>query len=215
MSHFRGVAAVLALSLGAAQAVSVAWHPAPPPQGAGLPSAAVPLSLAGYTSSGDRPAAPEVQRALPGADIHERDYRDGTATMDFLLIGGTHGVALHDPRLCLGSLLLAAPRTEQLAGTPVTMQVYQASSRPGLPPDMQVAYFYVENGRVISSPSQIRMSLFWGDLLGRPGAPVYFFRFIQPLAPDADARLHAFAAQAWQALRPKLGAAAPAQADAS
>ena len=169
----------------------------------------MPLTLAGYTSTGDRPPDDYVKKALPGANILQRLYVQGDARMNFLLISGTQGGALHDPRLCMGSLLLSAPQTESLPGTPVTMQVYHASSQPGALPDQLVAYFYVGNGKVISSPTEVRMALFWGDLFGRTNAPVYFFRFIQPLGPDSDARLQAFATQTWQALRPKMGASAP------
>lgn len=202
-------AAVLALALGALFLFSLIWRPAPPPTAVGVASADVPLTLAGYVSSGDRPPDDYVKKALPGANILQRLYCQGEARMNFLLISGTQGVALHDPRLCMGSLLLSAPQTEALPGTPVTMQVYRASSQPGALPDQLVAYFYVGNGKVISSPSEVRMSLFWGDLLGRTNAPVYFFRFIQPLTPDSDARLRAFATETWRALRPKMGAAAP------
>ena len=174
-------AAVLALALGGVLLFSLTWHPAPPLSAAGVASADVPLTLAGYVSDGDRPPDDYVKKALPGANILQRLYCQGAARMNFLLISGTQGVALHDPRLCMGSLLLSAPQTEHLPGTPVTMQVYKASSQPGALPDQLVSYFYVGNGKVISSPSEIRMSLFWGDLFGRTNAPVYFFRFIQPL----------------------------------
>ena len=205
----RAGAALLLLALGAVLLFSLVWRPAPPPTAIGVASADVPLTLAGYTSAGDRPPDDAVRKALPGADILQRLYRQGDAPMNFLLISGTQGVALHDPRLCMGSLLLSAPQTESLPGTPVTMQVYRASSQPGALPDQLVAYFYVGNGKIISSPSEVRMSLFWGDLFGRTNAPVYFFRFIQPLGPESDARLQAFAAAAWRALRPRMGAAAP------
>ena len=199
----RGAAAAFALAVGGASLVAVAWDPAPPPTPAAVRAADVPLTLAGYTSPGDRPGSADLRAVLPGADIHDRLYRRGPAAMAFTLIAGAHGVALHDPRLCLGGLQLSNPRTERLAGTPVAMQVYDASTRPGTPPDEMVAYFYVDGGRVISSPSQIRVSLFWGDLLGRPGAPVYFFRFIQPLDVGADARLRRFAGDAWRPSGPK------------
>ena len=210
MSHFRGVAAVLVLALSAAFGALRGWHPARPPRAVGLPTAAVPVVIAGFRSDGDRPPTDFIQKALPGATIIDRSYHQGAASLDFLLISGAHGVALHDPRLCLGGWLLAAPQTERLAGTPVTMQVYHASTHAGAAPDLVVAYFYAANGRIISNPSQIRSALIWGDLLGRQDAPVFFFRFVQPLAPDPEAarlqhqQLQAFAADTWLALRPKI-----------
>lgn len=218
MSNFRGMAAALVSVLAASAVASVAWRPPAPPRAVALDSRWVPLSVAGYTSAGDEPLPPDVLRVLPGAGIASRRYvrggagQDG-ATMEFLLISGAHGVALHDPRLCLGGWLLSAPASESLPGTPVTMQVYRASTQPDTPPGLLVAYFYVTGGQVISDPSQIRASLLWGDLLGRENAPVYFFRFVQPLGrtPEeqqrADARLHTFATQMWRVMQPKVEAA--------
>ena len=209
MPQFRGMAAVLVFALTSALLFSHAWHPAPPPTTAGVASADVPLTLAGYTAGGDEVPSAYVRSALPGAHIIERNYRRDGADMDFLLLSGSRGVALHDPRLCMGSLLLSAPQTEHLAGTPVRMQVYKASSHAGQMPDEMVAYFYVDGKQIISDPTQIRVSLFWNDLFGRPGAPVYFFRFIQPLTPDSQQDLNEFATGAWQAMRSRvyLGAA--------
>ncbi len=204
MPQFRGMAAVLVLTLAGALSFSRAWHPAPPPAVAALASADVPRALAGYTAGGDEVPDAYVRGALPGAHIIERAYRRGGSVMDFLLISGTRGVELHDPRLCMGSLLLSAPETMRLAGTPVRMQVYKASSHPGRVPDELVAYFYVDGRHIISDPSQIRMALFWNDLFGRPSAPIYFFRFIQPLAPGAHRDLTEFATGAWRALQTRV-----------
>jgi len=213
MSHFRGMAAALVLALAAASFASVVWKPAPLPKATALDSGLVPRSVAGYVAVGDQTLPPDVLRVLPGAGITARRYARGGATLDFLLISGAHGVALHDPRLCLSGWLLSAPTTEPLPGTPVTMQVYRASTEPGAPPGLLVAYFYVTGGQVISDPSQIRASLLWGDLLGRENAPVFFFRFVQPLGrtPEehqrADAQLRTFATQMWRVMQPKVEAA--------
>ncbi len=212
MPHFRGMAAALVLLLAAACLTSVVWKPAPLPEAAALDSRWVPHSVAGYSAVGDQSLPPEVLRVLPGASITSRRYARGDQTLDFLLISGAHGVALHDPRLCLGGWLLSAPTTEKLVGTPVTMQVYQASTQPNSPPSLLVAYFYVAGNRIISNPSEIRASLLWGDLLGRENAPVFFFRFVQPLghSPEdnqrVDSQLRTFAAQMWQAMQPKVEA---------
>ena len=213
MPHFRWMAAALITVLSAACFISTLWNPSPLPKATALDSRLVPLSVAGYQSVGDQTLPPEVLRVLPGAGITARRYvRTGT-TIDFLLISGAHGVALHDPRLCLGNWLLSAPAPEALPGTPVTMQVYQASTESNSPPSLLVAYFYVAGNQIISSPSQIRASLLWGDLLGRENAPIFFFRFVKPLghSPEedqiADAQLRIFATQMWRIMQPKIEAA--------
>lgn len=219
MPHFRWMAAALVLALAAACLTSAVWKPAPLPEATALDSRLVPPSVADYVSVGDQPLPPAVLRVLPGAGIISRRYaRAGTSvdfptSVDFLLISGAHGAALHDPRLCLGGWLLSAPASEPLPGTPVTMQVYRASTEPNSSPSLLVAYFYVAGGRVVSSPSQIRASLLWGDLLGRENAPVFFFRFVLPLGRtpeeqrNADTRLRAFATPMWRAMQPKVEAA--------
>ena len=213
MPHFRRMAAALVLALAAACLISVVWKPAPLPEATALDSRWVPRLVAGYVSTGDQSLPPDVLRVLPGAGITSRRYARGNETLDFLLISGAHGVALHDPRLCLGGWLLSAPATESLPGTPVTMQVYQASTEFNAPPSLLVAYFYVAGNHIISNPSEIRASLLWGDLLGRENAPIFFFRFVQPLGQtpqekqQADARLHLFATQMWLAIQPKVEAA--------
>ncbi len=210
MPHFRGMAAALVLALAAASFASVAWKPLPLPEATALPGRLVPRSVAGYGAAGDQSLSPDVLRVLPGAEITSRRYVRAGETMDFLLISGAHGVALHDPRLCLGGWLLSDSATESLPGTPVTMQVYEASTSPDAPPSLLVAYFYAAGDRIISSPSQIRASLLWGDLLGRENAPVFFFRFVQPLGRGAeerrraDARLREFASQMWRVMQPRV-----------
>ena len=74
-----------------------------------------------------------------------------------------------------------------------------------------MAYFYLVNGRVLSDPTEIRGQLLWSALLGRQNTPAYFFRFVQPLGADAGtnaaqhARLVAFAAQMYRALKTRIG----------
>jgi hypothetical protein len=204
MPQLRGMAAILILTLVGTLLFSHLWHPAPPPESPGVTSAEVPQTLAGYRATADEIPSTYVRNALPGARIVEREYHQGNAMMDFLLISGTRGVELHDPRFCMGGLLLSAPSTVQVSGTPVRMQVYKASSHAGQVPDELVAFFYVDGRRIISDPSEIRMALFWSDLFGRTSAPVYFFRFIQPLTPNAHQNLLKFAGGAWQALQPHV-----------
>lgn len=215
MSNFRGVAAVLALTLGGGWLAYTFWRPAPTPPARLLAGGDVPVLVDGYRSTGDRPPDAYTQMALPGASILARTYARPGDQIDFILISGTSREALHDPRLCLtGSLRLSDSRTDHLPGTSVEMQTYQAADRPG-PPDTEVAYFYVYNGRVVSNPTQIRTALLWSALLGRQSSPVYFFRFIHPLGAGAvqgdHARLEAFATQMWQSVQGKLGGAMPAQ----
>lgn len=161
----------------------------------------MPARVDGCVSAGDRPPDAFTQLALPGARLLSRTYAsDVGGPIDFLLVSGTSRAALHDPRLCLsGTLRLSDARTVRLPGTEAAMQTYQAASRPG-PPDTEAAYFYVWNGRVISSPTEIRAALLWSALLGRQSAPVYFFRFLGP-----QGRVDAFAARMWELVRGKLG----------
>lgn len=212
MSHSRGAAAVLApallaLTLGGALLAARLWNPPPAPPARLLAGADVPASVGGYVSTGDRPPDAFTQIALPGARILSRAYAQSDGDpIDFLLVSGTSRAALHDPRLCLsGSLRLSDARAVRLPGTEAAMQSYRAARRPG-PPDTEVAYFYVWNGRVISSPTQIRTALLWSALAGRQSSPVYFFRFIGPLdaGPPDRGRLTAFAARLWESVRGKL-----------
>ncbi len=171
----------------------------------------MPTVVAGDVSNGDRPLASDeyIKQALPGANILSRRYGQGADTIDFLLLSGTSGVALHDPRLCLSSWRLSEGQTERLPGTPVQMQTFEG----GLPqsvPTVFIAYFYVVNGAVISDSTQIRTAMLESALLGRQNAPVYFFRFVQPLDPDPavaqrrHAHLDEFAAEIWRSLQPRL-----------
>lgn len=211
MSHSRGAAAVLApallaLTLGGSLLAARLWNPAPAPPARLLAGADVPASVGGYVSTGDRAPDAWTRLALPGARVLSRTYVQGGNQVDFLLVSGTSRAALHDPRLCLsGSLRLSDSHVVRLAGAGAEMQTYRAASRPG-PPDTEVGYFYVWDGRVISSPTQIRAALLWSALAGRQSSPVYFIRFISPLgpAPRDAGRLDAFAARMWASVRDRL-----------
>ena len=220
MSYFRRVAAILVGVLGGAQVLLLCWNPAHARAQVGLATADVPAALAGYQSTGDylQPAA--VRDALPGATILSRSYQDtqgnasgnGTAPLDFVLVSGASRDSLHDPRYCLtgAGWRLSDVHEELLPGTSARMAVCEAATT-STSPDVTVAYFYFVNGHVISDPTQIRATLLWSALLGRQGAPAYFFRFLQPHAAGAEAtaaqhaRLVTFASRMYQAVRPHLG----------
>lgn len=215
MPHIRGPAAVLVATLSAALWIAHAWHPAPATDAGGISGADVPRVVAGLKSAGDLPLPPEYKSELPGARLVSRSYGAGPDAVQFLLLSGNAEAALHDPRQCMGDWHLSAPGKASLPGTPIVAQTFEGGQTAGTP-DVQIAYFYVINGHFISNPSQIRLSILGNAFLGRRTAPVYFFRFIQPLAADPasagarEAHLLAFAARMWQAMRPKIASSAPA-----
>jgi hypothetical protein len=209
MPHVRGPAAVLIAVLSIALWVAHAWRPAPATDAGGLTGADVPLVVGGAISSGDLPLPPEYKSELPGARIVSRSYCTRSDAVQFLLLSGNAEAALHDPRQCMGGWHLSDPGTASIPGTPIVAQTFEGAET-GDVPDVQIAYFYVVDGHFISNPSQIRLSILGNAFLGRRSAPVYFFRFIQPLAADPaqnsrqEARLLAFASQMWQAMRPRI-----------
>lgn len=209
MPHVRGPTAVLIALLSAALWIAHAWRPAPALDAGSLTGADVPRVVAGLASGGDLPLPPEYKAELPGARLVSRSYGTGADAVQFLLLSGNAESALHDPRQCMGAWHLSAPGSARIPGTSIAAQTFEAAET-GTVPDVQIAYFYVIDGHFVSNPSQIRLSILGNAFLGRRSAPVYFFRFIQPLAdtPASAARqqahLLAFAAQMWQAMRPKL-----------
>ena len=213
MPHFRGAAAVLALTLCGTLGAAHFWRPSLDSFPAGVASADVPAVVAGDASHGDLPPGDYLMSALPGSKMLFRTYGSGSDAIDFLLLSGTAGVALHDPRLCLSGFRLSDPRTLPVPGTPIVMQTYAGCTTSGLP-DLSVAYFYVVNNRVISSSSRIRLAMLENALVGRQSTPVYFFRFIEPLSSDPalaarrQAHLQQFAAALWRSLQPRIAPAA-------
>ncbi len=213
MPHFRGVAAALIAVLLVALTIARLWHPSLNSYSVGIASADVPTVVAGDMSHGDRPLESDeyIQKALPGAHILSRLYGQGEGPIDFLLLSGTAGVALHDPRLCLSSWQLSSGQTERLPGTPIVMQTFEGAKTQGVP-TVFIAYFYVVNGKIISDSTTIRTTMMESALLGRQSAPVYFFRFVQPLGADpaTTQRLHAhldqFATEMWHSVQPRLAA---------
>lgn len=209
MPHLRGPAAVLVVVLSAALWIAHAWALPPATNTGSLSGADVPRVVAGLASGGDLPLPPEYKSELPGAHLVSRSYGTGPDAVQFLLLSGNAESALHDPRQCMGAWHLSAPGSARVPGTPIVAQTFEAAEM-GDVPNVQIAYFYVVDGHFISNPSQIRLSILGNAFLGRRNAPVYFFRFIQPLAdsPAADAprqaHLLSFAAQMWQAMRPNL-----------
>jgi hypothetical protein len=197
------------LSLLGLMGVDRFWHPPLESFPVGVESADVPKTVAGDQASADLPPGNFLMSALPGAKMLFRTYGRPPEATDFLLLSGTAGVALHDPRLCLSGYRLSNPQTLAVPGTPIEMQTYDGCTTAGLP-DLSVSYFYVVNGQVISSSTRIRAAMLENALVGRQSAPVYFFRFIEPLEqnPAAEARRKAhlgrFAAEMWRSLKPRI-----------
>jgi len=212
MPHLRGAAAVLALTLFGTLGAGHFWRPSLESFPVGVASADVPTLVAGDASHGDAPPGDYLMSALPGSKMLFRTYSHGANSIQFLLLSGTAGVALHDPRLCLSGFRLSAPRTVPVAGTPIVMQTYEGCTTTGLP-DVSVAYFYVVNNQVISSSSRIRVAMLENALIGRQSTPVYFFRFIEPLSQDQataarrQAHLQQFAAAMWHSRQPRIAPA--------
>ncbi len=209
MPHFRGAAAVLMLSLCGAACAARLWHPPLGSFPVGAASADVPKQIAGDVSAGDLAPGNYLIGALPGAKMLFRTYGAPPEAIDFLLLSGTAGVALHDPRLCLSGYRLSNPGTLAVPGTPVVMQTYDGCTTAGLP-DVSVSYFYVVDNTVISSSTRIRAAMLQNALIGRQSAPVYFVRLIEPLSQDPGvearrrAHLQAFTADLWRALKPRI-----------
>ena len=214
MPHVRWMAFILVLTLTGALGFKMQFKPAPNALVV-VPSSQVPLSVAGYVSTPDnaetfkREAEAEVY--IPRSQVISRTYTSGTDTIQFLLVSGAGRTALHDPRLCLtgSGWRLSNARTEPVPGTPLQMERNEAATVSPTP-DTSLDYFYIIKGKPVSSPTEIRFALMESALLGRDNAPVYFFRFIQPLNPDParaasdHAHLQAFAAEIWRTLRPHL-----------
>ena len=213
MPHFRRAAAVLALCLFGLLGADRFWRPPLESFPVGVESADVPRTVAGDASSADLPPGSFLMSALPGAKMLFRTYGQSPEAIDFLLLSGTAGVALHDPRLCLSGYRLSNPETLPVAGTPIVMQTYDGCTTAGLP-DLSVSYFYVVSGQVLSSSTRIRTAMLANALIGRQSTPVYFFRFIEPLSQDPDvearrkAHLAVFASEMWRALKPRIAPSA-------
>ena len=209
MPHFRWAAAVLTLLGCGLVGADRFWHPPLESFPVGVASADVPKTVAGDTSAGDLPAGDYLMSALPGARMLFRTYGTQPEAISFLLLSGTAGVALHDPRLCLSGYRLSDPATLPVPGTPIVMQTYSGCTTAGLP-DVSVSYFYVVNNQVLSSSTRIRAAMLENALIGRQSTPVYFFRFIEPLSLDPSveaarkAHLLTFASALWHSLQPRI-----------
>ena len=213
---------LLALLIGAALTVAMAWKPAPPPQFAGLSSRDVPRSVGGYAAGPDDPVPADVQAALASARLISRTYRPAPqsqspadSALGFVLIGGTDRSALHDPRSCLigAGMQVEGDHLERLPGTGIQARACQAVGAANAG-GFDMVYLYLVNGRVVNQATQIRAAMLWSALLGQRGTPVYFLRFTRPLQTDPrrDALDHAamlqFAAEMWTRLQPRLRPAA-------
>lgn len=212
MSHIRRMGYFLMLLVGAALLTAMVWRPAPPKPFVGITTQDVPRQVAGYAAPIDGEVSPETRAALPNSDIISRQYAQGPSGIDFVLVGGTTREALHDPRSCMtgAGWDLAGDHTETLPGTTTEIHSCHLIGMPGAP-GYDALYLYVVGGKRISSVAQIRREMLWNALVGRQNEPVYLLRFMQPLVDDppaqatSHARMMAFAAQMWTALRPKLG----------
>lgn len=170
MPHFRWAAAVLTLSLCSAAGAAHFWHPPLESFPIGVASANVPKQIAGDKSLGDLAPGDYLMGALPGSKMLFRTYGTRPDTIDFLLLSGTAGVALHDPRLCLSGYRLSDPNTLAVPGTPIVMQTYAGCTTAGLP-DVSVSYFYVVGNQVLSSRANgIAISQFQPRLVRRTAA---------------------------------------------
>ena len=208
------MAVILVFALVGALAIKMHWKPY---QSAivRLKEADVPLAAAGYVAppDGDWNHSQEnvAEQYIQQSQVITRIYRNGSDEINFLLVSGSGRTALHDPRLCLtgSGWRLSDAHTEALPGTPIVMQQNEAATVSALP-DTSLTYFYIVNGKSISSPTEIRFALLGSSLLGRDNAPIYFFRFIQPINPDPaqakrnHAHLLSFAAEIWRDVQPKL-----------
>ena len=209
MPHFRWAAAVLTLSLCSAAGAAHFWHPPLESFPVGVASADVPKLIAGDKSPGDLSPSDYLMGALPGSKMLFRTYGTQPDAIDFLLLSGTAGVALHDPRLCLSGYRLSDPNTLRVPGTPIVMQTYAGCTTAGLP-DVSVSYFYVVNNQVLSSSTRIRAAMMENALIGRQSTPVYFFRLIEPLSQDPaiesrrKAHLLTFTTELWRSLKPRI-----------
>lgn len=209
MPHFRWAAAVLTLSLCSAAGAAHFWHPPLESFPIGVASANVPKQIAGDKSPGDLAPGDYLMGALPGSKMLFRTYGTRPDTIDFLLLSGTAGVALHDPRLCLSGYRLSDPNTLAVPGTPIVMQTYAGCTTAGLP-DVSVSYFYVVDNQVLSSSTRIRAAMMENALFGRQSTPVYFFRLIEPLSQDPatesrrKAHLLTFTAELWRSLKSRI-----------
>lgn len=229
MPHICRMGYLLAVLIGAALLVSVAWKPAPPARFAGLTGSDVPRSVGGWVSGPDESVPPEVQAALSSASLTSRTYQPpkngaagteaagmeaayGASPVNFVLIGGTDRSALHDPRSCLigAGMQIQGDHLESLPGTGIKARACRAITGTSAGGGFDIIYLYLVNGRIINSATQIRAAMLWSALLGRRGTPVYFLRFTRPLYSDPrqDALGHAamlqFATSLWTRLQPRL-----------
>ena len=88
------------------------------------------------------------------------------------------------------------------------MQRNEAATVSALP-DTSLTYFYIVNGRAISSPTEIRIALLESALWAGTMLPFTFFALFSPstptpLRPSAATPIFRFAAQMWRDLQPKL-----------
>ena len=211
MPHIRRMAYLLILLIGAALLTSMAWKPAPPAKFLAVTPADVPRVIGGFAPGVDYQMPAFAKQYLATALAVSRTYGQGGDAVDFVLIGGTDRSELHDPRTCLvgQGWQLEDDHTEVIPGTGVEARDCHAVGAPGTS-GYDIVYLYVVDGRTIDRVTQIRTAMLWSALLGKKDTPVYFLRFMVPLADDPatraanHARLQQLAQGMWTALGPRL-----------
>jgi hypothetical protein len=189
----------------------IVWKPAPFPKFVSLTTDQIPRVLAGFSAPSDLTIPDRARRALESATIVSRSYSNDDEEIDFNFIAGTDRNALHDPRSCLigAGMQLINLHSESLPGQDVDVAVCRGVDTNG-GADLDIAYMYYVDGKVINRPTEIRWAMLRGLLLGQKNAPAYFFEYAMPVqhgAPipqDAHAQMIAFAAQMWNTLRPSV-----------
>jgi hypothetical protein len=211
MSQLRRMAYLLAAMNAIAVATLVIWKPAPFPKFVSLTTDQIPRDVDGLTAPTDQAISDRARQALASATVVSRDYTSSTDWIGFNFVAGTDRNALHDPRSCLigAGLQLINLHFEALPGTDASVATCRAVDTSG-GPDLDMAYMYYVDGKVINRPTAIRWAMLRGLLLGQKNSPVYFLEYSTPVQhggpvpPQAHAALINFATQMWEYLRPSI-----------
>jgi hypothetical protein len=211
MSQIRRFAYLLVAVNAVAAATMALWKPAPFAKFVSLTTNQIPRDVGQFSAPEDLAIDDNVQRQLASATIISRQYTNNAEGIGFNFIAGTDRNALHDPRSCLigSGMQLVDFHSDKLPGTMASVATCRAVDTSGHE-DLDMAYMYYVDGKVINSPTQIRLAMLRGLLLGQKNSPAYFLEYSmpvphgEPIAPQGHADLIAFAAQMWTALRPEI-----------
>jgi hypothetical protein len=180
-----------------------------------LSGAMVPKVVADYVGT-EEPVSQDTLLALESAQLITRQYRaENALPIEFAMIGGTDRNALHDPRSCLVGAggRIDNDRIEHLPTSGLQVRACDAIfGTTGNTSTQDTIYFYVTRDGVISSATDIRLRLLWTALLMRRGEPIYFLRFMTPIAVAESAeqkkiaheKLVKFASAMWREIEPRL-----------